>query len=154
MPEALLESELFGHVKGAFTGAASDKDGLLIEANGGTIFLDEIAKTSLAMQGKLLQYLDTHKVRKVGSNDLRAQVWETFRNIEKAMKVAGGTLTDIVSMRIYIVGEKYEEDHHITEALKEFFPEGKAPTTTWIRVLGLARKEFFIEIEPVAVIEH
>jgi len=70
MPETLLESELFGHVKGAFTGAHADKAGLLREADGGTIFLDEIGKTSLTMQGKLLQFLDTGKVRMVGSNDL------------------------------------------------------------------------------------
>lgn len=69
LPEQLLESELFGHVRGAFTNAYFDKDGLLIEANGGTIFLDEIGKTSMAMQGKLLQFLDSGKVRKVGSND-------------------------------------------------------------------------------------
>jgi transcriptional regulator with GAF, ATPase, and Fis domain len=70
LPEHLLESELFGHVRGAFTNAYFDKDGLLIEANGGTIFLDEIGKTSMAMQGKLLQFLDSGRVRKVGSNDL------------------------------------------------------------------------------------
>lgn len=71
MPETLLESELFGHAKGSFTGATADKEGLLQEADGGTIFLDEIGKTTLTMQGKLLQFLDTGKVRKVGSNDLR-----------------------------------------------------------------------------------
>jgi transcriptional regulator with PAS, ATPase and Fis domain len=71
LPEQLLESELFGHVRGAFTGAFADKEGLLLEAHGGTVFLDEIGKTSLAMQGKLLQFLDTNKVRKVGSNDLK-----------------------------------------------------------------------------------
>jgi transcriptional regulator with GAF, ATPase, and Fis domain len=70
LPEQLLESELFGHVRGAFTNAYFDKDGLLIEANGGTIFLDEIGKTSMAMQGKLLQFLDSGKVRKVGSNEM------------------------------------------------------------------------------------
>jgi len=70
MPETLLESELFGHVKGAFTGAYADKEGLLKKAHGGTIFLDEIGKTSLSMQGKLLQFLDTSKIRRVGSNDL------------------------------------------------------------------------------------
>jgi transcriptional regulator with GAF, ATPase, and Fis domain len=70
MPESLLESELFGHVKGAFTGAYADKEGLLKQAHGGTIFLDEIGKTSLSMQGKLLQFLDSGKIRKVGSNDL------------------------------------------------------------------------------------
>ena len=70
MPETLLESELFGHVRGAFTGAHADKLGLLREADGGTIFLDEIGKTSLTMQGKLLQFLDSNKVRMVGSNEL------------------------------------------------------------------------------------
>ena len=69
LPEQLLESELFGHVRGAFTNAYFDKDGLLMEANGGTIFLDEIGKTSMAMQGKLLQFLDSGKVRKVGANE-------------------------------------------------------------------------------------
>ncbi len=70
MPESLLESELFGHVKGAFTGAYADKEGLLKKADGGTIFLDEIGKTTLSMQGKLLQFLDTGKIRRVGANDL------------------------------------------------------------------------------------
>lgn len=70
MPEQLLESELFGHVRGAFTGAFADKDGLLHQADRGTVFLDEIGKTSLAMQGKLLQFLDSGKVRRVGSNEL------------------------------------------------------------------------------------
>ncbi len=70
LPENLLESELFGHVKGAFTGAISDKRGLLAEAGGGTIFLDEIGKTSLPLQGKLLQFLDTSKVRPVGGNEM------------------------------------------------------------------------------------
>jgi transcriptional regulator with GAF, ATPase, and Fis domain/tetratricopeptide (TPR) repeat protein len=72
MPESLLESELFGHVRGAFTGAVHDKDGLLARANGGTIFLDEIGKTTLSMQGKLLQFLDSNKIRKVGSNELES----------------------------------------------------------------------------------
>jgi DNA-binding NtrC family response regulator/tetratricopeptide (TPR) repeat protein len=70
LPESILESELFGHVKGSFTGAICDKKGLLAEADGGTIFLDEIGRTSLVLQGKLLQFLDTRKVRPVGSNEM------------------------------------------------------------------------------------
>jgi len=70
LPESILESELFGHVKGSFTGAICDKKGLLAEADGGTVFLDEIGKTSLVLQGKLLQFLDTRKVRPVGGNEM------------------------------------------------------------------------------------
>ncbi|GAB4330317.1 MAG: sigma-54 dependent transcriptional regulator [Candidatus Abyssubacteria bacterium] len=67
MPENLLESELFGHVKGAFTGAVSHKDGLFKVANGGSLFLDEIGETSMALQVKLLRVLDEMKIRPVGS---------------------------------------------------------------------------------------
>ncbi|HER44111.1 MAG TPA: hypothetical protein ENO08_06595, partial [Candidatus Eisenbacteria bacterium] len=70
LPETILESELFGHVKGSFTGAVADKKGLLTEADGGTIFLDEIGKAPLSIQGKLLQFLDTRKVRPVGGNEM------------------------------------------------------------------------------------
>ncbi len=68
IPETLLESELFGHKRGSFTGAYADKQGLLAAAEGGTVFLDEIGKMPLSMQGKLLHFLDTKTVRPVGSN--------------------------------------------------------------------------------------
>jgi two-component system response regulator AtoC len=67
LPETLLESELFGYVKGAFTDARKDKKGLFQEANGGTLFLDEIAGLSLSLQVKLLRVLEDEMVRPVGS---------------------------------------------------------------------------------------
>jgi two-component system response regulator HydG len=66
--ETLLESELFGHARGAFTGAVSARKGLFEEAEGGTFFFDEIAETSLAFQAKLLRLLESHEVRRVGEN--------------------------------------------------------------------------------------
>lgn len=68
IPENLMESELFGHVRGAFTGASRDRSGLIIEANKGTLFMDEINNLSIEMQSKLLRALQESEVRPVGSN--------------------------------------------------------------------------------------
>lgn len=68
IPETLIESELFGHKRGSFTGAHADKKGLLAEAEGGTVFLDEVGKMPFSMQGKLLHFMDTKVVRPVGGN--------------------------------------------------------------------------------------
>src|SRR3954462_8748420 len=67
IPESLLESELFGHVKGSFTGAYRDKPGKLEMADNGTIFLDEIGEMTLRMQGLLLRFLETGEIQKVGA---------------------------------------------------------------------------------------
>lgn len=71
IPENLLESELFGHVKGSFTGAISDKKGLFEEADGGTLFLDEIGDLSLSLQAKLLRVLQDKQIRPVGGSQLK-----------------------------------------------------------------------------------
>jgi two-component system response regulator AtoC len=68
LPETLLESELFGHVKGSFTGAHATKRGLFEEADGGTIFLDEIADTTATFQAKLLRVLQEGEIKRVGGN--------------------------------------------------------------------------------------
>jgi DNA-binding NtrC family response regulator len=74
LPETLLESELFGHVKGSFTGAYRDKEGKLEIANGGTLFMDEVGEMTLRMQGLLLRFLETGELQKVGADRSRAAV--------------------------------------------------------------------------------
>ncbi len=75
IPSELIESELFGHVKGSFTGAYKDKKGKFEQANGGTLFLDEIGDMSLAAQAKVLRALQEHKISRVGSDkDIKVDV--------------------------------------------------------------------------------
>lgn len=70
IPKDLIESEIFGHIKGSFTGATSDRVGAAVSANGGTLFLDEICEMDLDLQSKLLRFLQTGTVQKVGSDKL------------------------------------------------------------------------------------
>lgn len=89
--------------------------------------------------------------RIVGPGDLRIQTRKALANVAAAVQIAGGTLADVVSLRIYIVADVLDDSGAIREALLAFFPDNP-PTTTWIAVPALANEDFLIEIEPIAVL--
>ncbi len=102
LPETLIESELFGHRKGSFTGADEHRAGLFEVANGGTLFLDEIGELPKAVQAKLLRFLESGEIRRVGENealhcDVRV-LCATHRNLEKM--VADGEFREDLWFRI------------------------------------------------------
>ncbi|MFV5941676.1 two-component system response regulator GlrR [Klebsiella pneumoniae] len=108
LPEQLLESELFGHARGAFTGAVSNREGLFQAAEGGTLFLDEIGDMPVALQVKLLRVLPERKVRPLGSNrDIEINVRiisATHRDLPKAM--ARGEFREDLFYRLNVVNLK------------------------------------------------
>jgi DNA-binding NtrC family response regulator len=106
LPETLLESEMFGHVKGAFTGAIRDKAGLLEVANGGTLFLDELTEMSQAIQAKLLRVIQDGVVRRVGSETTDAVVNVRFiaaTNRDPEQAVEEGVLRRDLYYRLRVV---------------------------------------------------
>ena len=105
LPENLLESEMFGHMKGSFTGAYSDKQGLFEVANGGTLFLDEISSMPLLLQGKLLRVLQEREIRRVGGTknipvDVRV-IAASNANLEQA--VVKGTFRSDLYYRFAVI---------------------------------------------------
>jgi two-component system response regulator GlrR len=134
IPETLLESELFGYVKGSFTGAARDHTGLIAAANGGTLFLDEIGDMPLALQVKLLRVLQEREVRPLGATqsqpvDVRI-ISATHRDL-KTQLGAGGFREDlyyrlnVVSLTLPALAERREDitvlaAHFLHELSKEY----------------------------------
>ena len=89
----------------------------------------------------------------LGGDSVLEQARQVFRNLEKAMEAAGGTLKDVVALRIYVVDYQAESGTAVGTALREFFSVEKPPASTWIGVSALADPEFLIEIEATAVLD-
>ena len=138
IPEALVESEMFGHVEGAFTGAVRDKEGLLETANGGTLFLDELTELPLPTQAKLLRVLQDGIVRRVGSTRTDAVVNVRFiaaTNRNPLEAIEDGSLRKDLHYRLRVVPihipalrERPEDIPVLAEEfLKEFWGQHREP---------------------------
>ena len=89
----------------------------------------------------------------VGGSDLGAQARQAFRNLRAVVEASGATLSDVVSLRIYVVNYKPENADAVGSAFREFFSGGVAPATTWVGVAALADPGFLIEVEATAAFD-
>ena len=146
LPETMIESELFGHEAGAFTGATKRKPGLLEVADGGILFLDEISSTKPDMQAKLLRILDEHRFRRVGGvTEIAVDIQiiaASNRNLPEMLKA--GTFRDDLFYRLKVV------DLHLPP-LRERIVDIPALVGTFIRQINLATGNSITGITPRAL---
>jgi enamine deaminase RidA (YjgF/YER057c/UK114 family) len=91
--------------------------------------------------------------KKIRARDLPGQMRAALHNVQTAVEATGGTLADIVALRIYVVDYRPQYVPIIADALRAFFPAGQAPASTWLGVQALALEEFIVEIEATAVLD-
>lgn len=105
IPKDLLESEIFGHVKGAFTGATADREGAALQANGGTLFLDEIGEMNFDLQAKMLRFLQNKTVQRVGDSKLKTADVRIVcaTNRDPQAEVAAGRFREDLFYRLHVV---------------------------------------------------
>lgn len=143
IPEGLLESELFGHVKGAFTGALYDKKGLFEEANGGTIFLDEIGEVTPSFQVKLLRVLQGGEYKKVGSAEMKHTDVRVISATNKDLKalIAQNRFREDLFYRLHVIGVHLpplrEREEDIPLLVYHFLNRYKQKTGKEIREISL-----------------
>ena len=147
IPETLLESELFGHVKGSFTGAYRDKPGKLETAHEGTIFLDEVGEMSLRMQGLLLRFLETGELQKVGAE--RAGHPVNVRVIAATNRplsdmIAQGTFREDLFYRLNVI-------HLIVPPLRDRREDIPAMAEYFLRRFAVTNRSIVEELEPAAM---
>jgi DNA-binding NtrC family response regulator len=144
MVDTLLESQLFGHVRGAFTGATDMRPGLFEYANGGTVFLDEVGETSLAMQAKLLRVIQNREIQRVGSPEVKQinvrLIAATNREL-RAEVLAGRFREDLfyrlssIQIRIPSLGERLEDIPLLVQFLLKKYNEAYGK-----KIAGLTRR--------------
>ncbi len=136
IPETLIESDLFGHARGAFTGAQNRRTGRIEAADGGTLFLDEVGELSLAAQAKLLRFLESGTLQRVGENeeitvDVRV-VAATHRPLARMAKAGQFRLDLLHRLSVFLIqtpalaGRTEDIDALIEQALREFAQPGEA----------------------------
>ncbi len=144
LPDALLESELFGHVRGAFTGAVRDKRGLIEEAEGGTFLLDEVGDLPLLLQAKLLRAIQEKEVRRVGDNHGRRVavrfISATNKNIRE--EVGRGRFREDLYYRLRVIPVDIPP---LRERMEDFLPLANSCLETYCRELGRERAFFSTE---------